>query len=124
MFRVVMRILNFGSINIDQVYFVDHFVRPGETLTSRKHRKFSGGKGFNQSIALAKAGARVAHAGRIGPDGSWLIERLKAYGVDTAFIRTTNTPTGQAIIQVNREGENAILLFGGANRKITKRDAL
>jgi len=119
-----MQILNFGSINIDHVFFVEHFVRPGETLASMDYQKFAGGKGFNQSIALAQAGADVIHAGKIGHDGLWLLDRLKQCGVDTSLIQTVNTPTGQGIIQVNRDGENAIILFGGANREITEADAI
>lgn len=119
-----MQILNFGSINIDHVFFVEHFVRPGETLASMDYQKFAGGKGFNQSIALAQAGAKVFHAGKIGHDGVWLLNRLKQCGVDTSLIQTVDTPTGQGIIQVNREGENAIILFGGANRKITEENAV
>jgi ribokinase len=110
-----MRVINFGSVNIDHVYEVDHFVRPGETLSSESYRVFAGGKGFNQSIALARAGARVAHVGKIGQDGEWLLEKLSADGVDTAFLRTADQPTGHAVIQVNRAGENAIVLFPGAN---------
>ena len=119
-----MQILNFGSINIDHVFFVEHFVRPGETLASMDYQKFAGGKGFNQSIALAQAGAKVFHAGKIGHDGVWLLNRLGQCGVDTSLIQTVDTPTGQGIIQVNREGENAIILFGGANRKITEENAV
>lgn len=119
-----MQILNFGSINIDHVFFVEHFVRPGETLLSMDYRRFAGGKGYNQSIAMAQAGAKVFHAGKIGHDGVWLLDRLGQCGVDTSLIQTVDTPTGQGIIQVNREGENAIILFGGANREITKEDAI
>jgi ribokinase len=119
-----MKILNFGSINIDHVYFVEHFVRPGETLASMDYRIFAGGKGYNQSIALAQAGADVTHGGKIGSDGLWLLDRLKQCGVDTSLIQTVDTPTGQGIIQVNGEGENAIILFGGANHEITEEDAM
>jgi len=119
-----MQIVNFGSINIDHVYFVEHFVSPGETLASMDYRKFAGGKGFNQSIALAKAGADVTHVGKIGQDGLWLVDYLKQCGVDTSLIQTVDTPTGQGIIQVNGEGENAIILFGGANHEITEEDAM
>lgn len=118
-----MSILNFGSLNIDHVYFLDRFVRPGETLPSREFRQFAGGKGFNQSIALGQAGASVFHSGKIGPDGAWLVDRLQAAGVDTSLIQMVKTLTGQALIQVDRTGENAIILFGGANREITEADA-
>lgn len=117
------RILNFGSLNIDHVYAVDHFVRPGETLSGKTYRVFMGGKGSNQSIALANAGAHVAHAGKLGRDGAWLKKRLRQAGVDTTHLKITDQPSGHAIIQVNRHGENAIILFGGANRAITPKDA-
>jgi len=114
-----MKIINFGSINIDHVYTVDHFVRPGETLRSKTYRVFSGGKGANQSIALARAGARVFHAGKIGKDGVWLKEKLNQIGVDTSLIETVELPTGHALIQVNKEGENAIIIHGGANESFS-----
>lgn len=118
-----MKILNFGSINIDHVYSVEHFVRPGETLGSTDYRQFAGGKGFNQSIALAYAGADVYHAGKIGKDGLWLLDHLQSSGVDTSFLEVVDSPSGHAIIQVNREGENSIILYGGANQKITEAEA-
>ena len=113
-----MKILNFGSINIDHVYQVDHFVNPGETLRAGLYRIFPGGKGFNQSIALAKAGAHVFHAGKVGPEGKWLIDRLSACGVGTSKIVTCEQPGGHAVIQVVPTGENAIFIFGGANEEI------
>ena len=117
-----MNILNFGSLNIDKVYEVDHLVRPGETITSRSYREFCGGKGLNQSIALASAGAEVYHAGKIGGDGLFLKAFLENAGVDVSMIDITEEPTGHANIQVNQDGENAIVLFGGANQKITEKD--
>lgn len=118
-----MKIVNFGSLNIDHVYSVDHFVRPGETLSTRQYRQFAGGKGANQSIALARAGAEVYHAGKIGQDGLWLRERLVESGVKTDYLQVTDQPTGHAIIQVTPDGENSILLHPGANHAITPRDA-
>lgn len=117
-----MKILNFGSLNIDRVYEVDHLVRPGETITSRSYRECCGGKGLNQSIALASAGARVHHAGKIGGDGLFLKTLLEKAGVDVSKVCVTDGPTGHAIIQVNRKGENSIVLFGGANREISEKD--
>ncbi len=113
------RILNFGSINIDHVYDVDHFVAPGETLSSSSYARHAGGKGFNQSIALARAGAAVAHAGAIGADGLWLRDLLTAEGVDVSAVRVTDGPTGHAVIQVVPQGQNAIVLHAGANAAIT-----
>ena len=117
-----MRVLNIGSINIDHVYKVDHFVRPGETLDSLSYCTFAGGKGFNQSIALARAGAVTLHAGRVGKDAIWLLRRLEQEGVDTTHIAVGDAPTGHAIIQVVPGGENTIVLHGGANRLITEAD--
>ena len=112
-------LLNFGSVNIDHVYSVPHFVRPGETLASSRHEVFSGGKGFNQSTALARAGARVAHAGNVGTDGAWLREALAADGADVTHLAVCSEPTGHAIIQVDETGQNCIIICGGANRTIT-----
>lgn len=115
-----MNILNFGSCNIDHVYSVDHFVRPGETITSDRMNDFPGGKGLNQSIAISRSGAKVFHAGCIGNDGSMAKATLEGAGVDTRYLKTVDAPTGHAIIQVDKNGENNIIIFGGANRKITK----
>jgi ribokinase len=117
-----MRILNFGSLNIDHVYRVPHFVRPGETLSSDSYQQFAGGKGFNQSVALARAGATVFHAGKIGPEGGWLLEILREAGASTDYVFVEETPTGHALIQVEESGENAIILYGGANRTISPAD--
>lgn len=117
-----MKILNFGSLNIDHVYKVAHIVTPGETIGSEGLQFFAGGKGANQSVAIAKAGAEVWHAGKIGSDGIWLLDTLSAAGVQTDLVREYDGPTGHAIIQVNREGENSIILFGGGNRLITERE--
>ena len=113
-----MRVLNFGSLNIDYVYQVDHFVQPGETLSSDALQINCGGKGLNQSVALAKAGVETWHAGLIGPEGAFLKEKLTASGVDTTFVRTVDGSTGHAIIQVDRNGQNSILLHDGANGRL------
>lgn len=114
-----MKILNFGSLNIDYVYSVEHMVQPGETLASEKMEIFCGGKGLNQSIALAKAGAKVYHAGLIGEDGEILRQTMEEAGVDCRFTKTIAAKTGHAIIQVDPSGQNCILLYGGANRCMT-----
>lgn len=114
------KVLNFGSLNIDYVYQVDDFVAPGETKLSANLTKFGGGKGNNQSIALARAGAKVYHAGAIGQDGIFLKDNLDKENINTDFICISDiTPTGHAIIQVNTTGENCILLHGGANQTIS-----
>ena len=113
-----MNILNFGSLNIDLVYQVEHIARPGETIASSSHQVFAGGKGANQSAALARAGASVFHAGQVGPDGPWLVDKLAGLGVDVQHIRVGDAPTGHAIIQVDRHGQNSIVLFAGANAQL------
>jgi ribokinase len=117
-----MSVLNLGSLNIDSVFRVVHIARPGETIASRSVAVCAGGKGANQSVALARAGARVVHFGRVGTDGSWLLEKLAREGVDTRGVRVGPGPTGQAIIQVDDDGQNAIVLSPGANHEITPRD--
>jgi ribokinase len=118
------RILNAGSLNVDHVYRVDHIVRPGETLAGRSYDLFPGGKGANQSAALALAGARVTHAGRVGRDGLWLRDGLAEIGVDITGVHVDDTePTGHALIQVEaHSGENAIVLYPGANHRVTAAD--
>ena len=115
------KFLSFGSLNLDYTYSVPHFVRAGETLAASERKCFCGGKGLNQSIALAHAGGEVYHAGCIGADGAPLVEALRQAGVNTEFVRTIEgEATGHAIIQNTADGENCILLFGGANQCITK----
>lgn len=111
-----MRILNFGSLNLDYVYCVDHFVRPGETLAALSRTVKAGGKGLNQSVALARAGAPVCHAGCIGSGGEMLKRMLEENGVDTALLLAVDEMQGHTVIQVDPEGENSILLYGGSNR--------
>lgn len=114
-----MKILSFGSLNLDNVYSVDHFVTPGETMSSHNLEKFCGGKGLNQSIALAKAGADVYHAGKVGKsDGGMLLNILVESGVDISNIGLSDGPSGHAIIQINKKGQNCIILFGGSNQEI------
>ena len=112
------KILNIGSLNIDHVYRVPRFVKPGETLSSFSLQDFPGGKGLNQSIALARAGAEVSHVGKIGSDGEFLIQHLTAAGVNVCHIDRMGSSTGHAIIQVNDDGQNCILLYSGANREL------
>ena len=110
-----MKVLNYGSLNYDYVYGVEHFVTPGETLTSQSFQKFYGGKGLNQTISLKRAGTEVYHAGMIGSDGESFLSLCKENEIPTEYIRTVDDVSGHAIIQVNNEGENCILLCEGAN---------
>jgi len=117
----VIKVLNFGSLNIDHVYSVSAISRPGETIQSHNYEVFAGGKGANQSAALAQAGACVSHAGRIGTDGRWLKEKLSTFAVDVnQIIEDPDSPTGHAIVQVAADGENSIVLFPGANLHLSE----
>lgn len=113
------KILNFGSLNIDYVYAVAHTVRGGETEASRGLEVFPGGKGLNQSVAAARAGLSVFHAGLVGEDGGLLLDTLRADSVNTRFVGTVPGRSGHTIIQVDERAQNAILLFGGANHAVT-----
>lgn len=117
---------NYGSINIDHVYRVPHLVRPGETLASHSYRQVLGGKGANQSLAVASAGGEVTHWGRLGQRDRWAMEMLSMAGVNTAHIELTAEASGHALIQVDDRGENAIILHPGANHGFSdaQQDAL
>lgn len=110
-----MRILNLGSLNFDKVYDVDHFVSEGETILCSGYHEYLGGKGLNQSLALARAGAEVYHAGAVGADGAELIRCLEEAGVQPRYIKRTAGVSGHAIIQ-KQSGQNCIIVCGGANQ--------
>lgn len=115
-----MLILNLGSLNMDKVYNVDHFVLAGETILADKYEVFCGGKGLNQSIALARAGARVYHAGLVGTDGEPLCEALGQAGVDLKYLARTDGVSGHAVIQLTPQGQNGIVVYGGANGAVSR----
>lgn len=115
-----MKIYSIGSLNIDYVYSVDHFVAPGETMSSLDLQLFPGGKGLNQSVALAKAGANVIHGAVVGKEGEFLVDTMKGAGVDVSRLKYVDAPSGHAIIQVNTSGQNCILLYGGTNQALDK----
>jgi ribokinase len=114
-----MKVLVFGSLNIDLTFSMDHIVRPGETISSGALVRSAGGKGANQAAALAKAGMPVYMAGKIGTDGNFLPELLQSYGVNTDHVVRYGGATGQAIIQLEKTGQNAIVLYAGGNGAIT-----
>ena len=114
-----MKIYNVGSVNVDHVYQVPHFVRAGETLASASLQQFPGGKGLNQSVALGKAGADVRHCALLNAADTWLIDVLREAKVDVSRIHRVSEPTGHAIIQVDETGQNCILLYPGANHCFT-----
>lgn len=115
-----MTLFNLGSINIDHLYQVDHFVRPGETLGSTDYQTVLGGKGANQSIALARAGADVRHIGALGQQDDWALTQLQEAGVNTDQVVLLPEASGHAIIQLTKAAENAIILYPGANHRLTE----
>ncbi len=117
-----MKIVNYGSINLDHVYQVDHIVQPGETLLAAEQNLFCGGKGLNQSIALAKAGAEIFHAGVVGEDGDILLDALRDAGVDISNVRRAPGASAHTVIQVDRNGQNCIIVFSGENMRPSEAD--
>ena len=116
------KIVNLGSLCIDNVYRVPAIAGAGETVASRSHEVFPGGKGLNQSLAAARAGAAVAHVGCVGADGAWLRDLLAEEGVHVDGVRVTDGASGHAVIQVDDAGANAIAIAGGANRTLAAAD--
>jgi ribokinase len=114
-----MKALVFGALNIDLIFSVDHIVIPGETIPSAGLKKSAGGKGANQAAALAKAGTETYLAGKIGHDGEFLLSLLKPCGVRTEYVKVYPGPTGQALIQLDKNGQNAIVYHAGGNGEIT-----
>ena len=115
-----MKVLNIGSMNLDLVYRVDHIVQPGETEASVSMNTFLGGKGMNQSVALAKAGVEVYQGGMIGEDGQPFLDACAEYGGRADFIRKVEGKSGHAVIQIDSSAQNCILLYGGANQMLTE----
>jgi ribokinase len=113
-----MKVLVYGSLNIDLVFSVDHIVRPGETISSSALEKSAGGKGANQAASLAKAGLPVYMAGKIGADGEFLLQLLQSYGANTDHVACYDGATGQALIQLDKNSQNSIVLFAGGNGAI------
>ena len=114
----MMKVLNFGSINKDFIYSVNDFVNPGETISSIKYNIKIGGKGLNQSVAISKAGQKIYHAGIINIDDTIILDKLKKWNINCENILLGDNPTGHAIIQVDKKGENSIIIHGGANDDI------
>lgn len=113
-----MKILNFGSINKDFFYSVNNFVKPGETISSIRYNIKIGGKGLNQSVGISKAGQKIYHAGIINKDDTFILDKLKKWNINCENILLSNNPTGHAIIQVDKKGENSIIIHGGANHDV------
>lgn len=117
---ISMKILNFGSCNIDRVFSQEHIAVPGETIAAQEVKTHPGGKGLNQSVALARAGVEVFHAGCIGHDGDYLSNFMQENGVNLKYLKTVEDSTGQAFIQVAESGENSIVIYHGANYGVTR----
>jgi ribokinase len=115
-----------GSINMDLVVRASHWPPPGENTFGRDFRMFAGGKGANQAIGVAKLGRTVMLAGRVGTDhfGDVLLGNLQANGVDITNVeRDGQTPTGVALILINDQGENSIVIATGANGEFSAESA-
>lgn len=116
-----MKVLCFGSLNIDYTYRVERFVTEGETIRAVRMDTFCGGKGLNQSISLSRAGVPVWHAGIAGIGSGLLLDALQKDGVHLDYLKVTDqVPNGQAIIQVDDAGRNCIIVYPGANAMITR----
>ena len=115
-----MKIISFGSMNIDKVYQVEHFVLPGETILAKGAQMNVGGKGLNQSVAASRAGVSVLHAGAVGDDGDMLTDFMKDAGVDVSMVQKLPEQSGVAIIEVEESGSNRIIVYGGTNQMLTK----
>jgi ribokinase len=120
--KTLVKVVVVGSLNIDYTLRVPRIPAPGETLAARSMFSCLGGKGANQAIAAARAGAKAALIGCVGEDesGTRYIESLKKEGIDTRGIQHSLTPTGVAFIVVDDAGENSIIVNPGANHEVTK----
>jgi len=120
----MLNILVIGSLNADLVVRAPHFPRPGETISGDDLRIIPGGKGANQAVAAARLGASVAMLGRVGKDsfGQFLLENLKSDSVNITNVLADESATGTAIIVVDGNGQNSIVLSAGANGKVTPKD--
>lgn len=111
-----MKLINAGSLNLDTTYHVEHIVRPGETISAEQVETACGGKGLNQSVAAACAGAVVYHAGLVGEDGDILIRTAEEKGVNTSLIRKrSGRESGRAVILLDSSGQNSIIVYAGTN---------
>jgi ribokinase len=120
------KIVVFGSINIDLVIAVEQFSKPGETVLGKQHQWFPGGKGANQAVVIRRLGGVVAMVGKIGNDylGEAALKTLQTEGVSTTYIKTVpDAATGLAIVQVDAQGQNTIVVSPGVNYRWDETDA-
>jgi len=118
-------ILVVGAINMDLVIKAPRMPRTGESLLSEDFKMVPGGKAANYTVAIKKLGGKANLIAKVGNDtfGKTLIESLKKLGIDTSYIKKDpKEPTGTALIVVNKQGDNSILVFGGANMDWSKED--
>ena len=117
-------ILVVGSLNADLVVRAPRFPQPGETISGEDLQVIAGGKGANQAVAAARLDASVSMLGRVGKDnfGDFLLENLKSNHVDSQLVQRDEAPTGTAIIIVDSNGQNSIVLSAGANGKVSATD--
>lgn len=118
------RVLVLGSLNVDLVTEVDRHPRPGETVLGEALVQFAGGKGANQAVAAAAAGAAVSMVGCVGDDagGAAYVERLRELGIDVSGVRTAAGASGHALVAVAEDGENTIIVIKGANDLLDERE--
>lgn len=114
-----------GSINMDLIANTDRLPGPGETVSGNHFATAPGGKGANQALAARRAGAVVKMAGAVGSDNfaPMALELLKSSGADIENVKTTDEPTGTALILVGGDGENMIAVVAGANGEVSSDDA-
>lgn len=117
-------IIVIGSLNADLVVKSPRFPQPGETISGEDLQIIPGGKGANQAVAAARQGVGVAMVGRVGSDsfGPFLLENLKSNQVNTSHVLVDESATGTAIIVVDANGQNSIVLSPGANGKVMPAD--
>ncbi|HJR81711.1 MAG TPA: ribokinase, partial [Anaerolineales bacterium] len=117
-------ILIIGSLNTDLVVRAPRFPHPGETIGGEDLQTFPGGKGANQAVAAARLGTTVSMLGRVGKDnfGDYLLDNLRMNDVDSQLVQRDEASTGTAIIVVDSDGQNTIVLSAGANGKVSSAD--
>lgn len=116
---MVNHVVVLGSINVDTTYHVNRFPQPGETIAAQSKSSAPGGKGANQAVAAARSGAQTAFVGAVGSDneGQYMLEALKENDIDTSHINIDKYHgTGSAAITLDANGQNDIMVYGGANQ--------
>ena len=113
-----------GSLNMDLVVNVDKMPKPGQTIIGSNFKEVPGGKGANQAVAMARLNGNVSMIGKVGEDGfgQTLINALKNDKVDTTYIKTTKGATGVALITVDNNAQNSIVVSPGANFEVKEED--